>query len=149
MADTTEPGRPDDERGADAPAPDGRAAAPQDAAREVPDAPAVPAAPDAPAERPVPDEATLASVAEPARVRRAPKIGAFITAGVLLGGLVGLVAALLASPSSGLAGSDPQAFISVLGGQGGARAISALIGAVVGGFAGAGAALLADRRSRR
>uniref|UniRef100_UPI001E54B463 hypothetical protein n=1 Tax=Cellulomonas hominis TaxID=156981 RepID=UPI001E54B463 len=88
-------------------------------------------------------------VAEPARVRRAPKIGAFITAGALLGALVGLVAALLAGSSSGLAGSDPQAFISVLGGQGGARAASALIGAIVGAFAGALAALVADRRSRR
>jgi len=99
--------------------------------------------------RGVPDEATLARVAEPARVRHAPKFGAFIVAGVLLGALVGLLAAALAGSSSGLAESDPQAFISVLGGQGGARAVSAFIGAVVGGFAGAGAALVADRRSRR
>jgi len=111
--------------------------------------PADPADPAEPAERPVPDEATLSRVAEPARVRHAPRIGAFIAAGVVLGGLLGLVVALLAGGSSGLAPSDPDAFISVLGGQGGARAACALIGALLGAFAGAGAALVADRRSRR
>lgn len=153
MADTTEPGRPDDERGADAPAPTGAGTTPDapvapdpaPGAETAPD----PAAPAVPEVVPVPDEATLARVAEPARVRRAPKIGAFITAGVLLGALVGFVVAQVAASSSGLAASDPQAFIGFLGGQGGARAVSAFIGAVVGAFAGALAALVADRRSRR
>jgi fructose-specific phosphotransferase system IIC component len=57
--------------------------------------------------------------------------------------------AQLAASSSGLAASDPQAFIGFLGGQTGARTVSAFIGAVVGGFLGALAALVADRRSRR
>ncbi|WP_454049936.1 histidine kinase [Cellulomonas sp. Marseille-Q8402] len=99
-------------------------------------------------EAPVPDEAELARVAEPAQVRRAPKIGAFIVAGVLVGALLGLLAALLVAGSSSLE-ADGTAFISVLEGQGSARFISALAGAVVGGFAGAGLALLADRRSVR
>lgn len=97
---------------------------------------------------PVPTEAELAEVAEPARVRRAPKIGAFIVAGALLGALLGLVAALVVGPDSGLV-ADGTAFIGLLDGQGSARFFSALIGAVVGGFAGAGLALLADRRSLR
>ncbi|WP_431836374.1 histidine kinase [Cellulomonas sp. Y8] len=160
MADTTEPGRPDDERGADAPALSEPAPGPDAAGAPEPVTPATepapgaeaapdPAAPTEPAVAPVPDEAVLARVAEPARVRRAPKIGAFITAGVLLGALIGFVLAQVAASGSGLAESDPQAFIGFLGGQGGARAVSAFIGAIVGGFAGALAALVADRRSRR
>ncbi|NKY10344.1 histidine kinase [Cellulomonas hominis] len=110
------------------------------------DAPTPDDAPDRTPE--VPDEATLAEVAEPARVRRAPKIGAFITAGALLGALLGLVLALVAGPGSGLE-ADGTAFISVLEGQGGARLVCAVAGAVLGGFAGAALAVLADRRSVR
>lgn len=110
------------------------------------DAPTPDDAPDRTPE--VPDEATLAGVAEPARVRRAPKIGAFITAGVLLGALIGLVLALVAGPGSDLV-ADGTAFISILDGQGGARLVCAVAGAVLGGLAGAGAAVAADRRSVR
>lgn len=110
--------------------------------------PGVPARPAEPAETPVPTEAELARVAEPAQVRRAPKIGAFIVAGSLVGALLGLVAALVVGPDSGLV-ADGTAFIGILDGQGSARFFSALIGAIVGGFAGAGLALLADRRSLR
>ena len=129
MADPADP-RPDDATG---PA-------------DVPAQPAVPVQPAAPA--PVPDEAELARVAEPAQVRRAPKIGAFIVTGALVGALLGLVAALVAGPDSDLV-ADGTAFIGILEGQGSARFFSALIGAIVGGFAGAGLALLADRRSVR
>lgn len=107
-----------------------------------------PGTPTRPAADPVPSEAELAEVAEPARVRRAPRIGAFIVAGALVGALLGLVAALVAGPDSGLV-ADGTAFIGLLEGQGSARFFSALIGAIVGGFAGAGLALLADRRSLR
>ncbi|MEN1975034.1 MULTISPECIES: histidine kinase [unclassified Cellulomonas] len=131
--------RPDDPRPAGAPAPE-------------PEAPVAPGTADGPAAEPEPagplDEAALARVAEPARVRRAPKVGAFITAGVLVGALVGLVAALVAGPSSEVV-ADGTAFISLFEGQGGARLVSAVIGAFVGAFAGAGLAVLAERRSVR
>jgi len=97
---------------------------------------------------PEPTEAELAEVAEPALVRRAPKVGAFLTAGVLLGALLGLVAALVAGPSSELR-PDGSAFIGVLDGQGGVRLASAFAGALLGALVGAGLALLADRRSVR
>jgi hypothetical protein len=113
---------------------------------DVPSEPAAPAPAAVPA--PVPEEAELARVAEPAQVRHAPKIGAFIVAGTLVGALLGLVAALVAGQDSGLV-ADGTAFIGLLEGQGSARFFSALIGAIVGGFAGAGLALLADRRSVR
>ncbi|WP_158609441.1 histidine kinase [Cellulomonas triticagri] len=125
MADPTDP-RPDDE--------------------PTPDAPDAPKAAPAPAS--VPDEDELARVAEPARVRRAPKVGAFIGAGTVLGIVVGLVLALVTSAGSDVQ-ADGTAFISVLEGQGSVRFLSALAGGVVGALAGAGAALLADRRSLR
>lgn len=95
-----------------------------------------------------PTEAELAEVAEPARVRRAPKIGAFITAGVLVGALVGLIAALIAGRSSEVV-ADGTAFISIFDGQGGIRALMAFAGAVVGAFVGGGLAVRSDRRSAR
>lgn len=101
-----------------------------------------------PSAAPLPDESTLAEVAEPATVRHAPKVGAFLTAGVLLGALLGLVAALVAGPSSGVT-SDGMAFIGFLDGQGGARFVSAVAGAALGALVGAGLAVLADRRSVR
>ena len=113
------------------------------------DAPTPGDAPDRTPEAPeVPDEATLAEVAEPARVRHAPRIGAFITAGALLGALLGLVLALVAGPGSGLV-ADGSAFISVLDGQGGARLVCAVAGAALGALVGAGLAVAADRRSVR
>jgi hypothetical protein len=96
----------------------------------------------------VPSEAELADVAEPAVLRHAPKVGAFITAGVLLGALLGLVLALVAGPSSELR-PDGSAFIGILDGQGGVRLASAFAGALIGALVGAGLALLADRRSVR
>ncbi|HEY0216135.1 MAG TPA: hypothetical protein VGC57_07075 [Cellulomonas sp.] len=127
------------------------------AADPVAPLPARPDAPDAPeesAEEPgagedhEPTEQEIAAEAGDAYVRRAPKIGAFITAGVLLGALAGLVAALIAGPDSPI-GPDGTAFISVLEGQGSVRLIMAVSGAVVGALVGAGLAVLADRRSVR
>jgi hypothetical protein len=113
------------------------------------DAPAQPAPADAPpTARHDPTEAELVAVAEPARVRRAPKVGAFITVGVLLGALVGLVAALVAGPGSPIE-ADGTAFISVLEGQGSVRFLMALSGGVVGALVGGLLAVLADRRSVR
>lgn len=109
---------------------------------------AVPSGPDASAKPPVPSEAELAATAQDAYVRHAPKIGAFIVAGVVLGALVGLVLALVAGPDSPVA-SDGTAFISVLDGQGVVRFVMALAGALVGGLVGAALAVVADRRSVR
>jgi hypothetical protein len=119
-----------------------------DAADPRPADPTPDAPEPAPVPAPVPTEAELAEVAEPAQVRRAPRFGAFIVAGALVGIVIGLVAALVAGGSSDVV-SDGTAFISLLEGQGAVRFIAVLTGAVVGGFAGAGAALLADRRSVR
>lgn len=123
----------------------------------VPVAPTEPVAPAGPAgavvpetaaEPEVPTEDELAATARDAYVRRAPKIGAFITVGVLLGALVGLVAALIAGPGSPIR-PDGSAFISALDGQGSVRLLMALSGAAVGALVGAGLAARADRRSVR
>jgi hypothetical protein len=81
-------------------------------------------------------------------VRRAPRFKAFIWVGVLLGALLGLLAALVTGTSGGLV-SDGTGFIGLLDGEGSVRFVSALVGALVGGLLGAGAALVADRRSVR
>jgi hypothetical protein len=102
-----------------------------------------PAEPDA-----LPSEDEIAAAAQDAYVRRAPKIGAFITVGALIGALVGLVAALVAGPGSPIR-PDGSAFISVLDGQGSVRLLMALTGAAVGALVGGGLAARADRRSVR
>jgi hypothetical protein len=84
----------------------------------------------------VPDEATLADIAEPAQLRHAPKIGSFITAGVLVGAVVGWLLAVLGAGTSGEAKTG--AILLTTAGL-------AALGAVVG----AGLAALADRRSVR
>ena len=91
---------------------------------------------DAPATSPVPDAATLESIATPASLRRAPRIGMFITTGVLLGVVVGWLLAVLGSGTSGEARTG--AILLTAGGLG-------ALGAVVG----SGLAALADRRSVR
>lgn len=95
-------------------------------------------------ERAVPDEHELERVAVPATVRRAPKFGAFITTGALVGALLGLVLALVtASPDT--VGGD--GFISFLGGDGTVRLLTAGSLAVLGGLVGGALAVRADRRS--
>ena len=154
MADPADP-RPDDPRPDDARPDDARPGASRaDGPTGAADVPVTgpervqPAETAVRAESPVPTEAELAQVAEPAQLRRAPKVGAFIVAGVLVGALLGLVAALVVGPDSGLV-ADGTAFIGFLEGQGSARFLSALMGAILGGFVGAALALLADRRSLR
>ena len=88
----------------------------------------------------------------PARVRRAPKFGAFIVAGAVVGAVVALLATALVGWLSDDAGASDvasgQGFISFLDGQGAIRAVMGLTGAVVGGFVGGALASRADRRSR-
>ena len=106
--------------------------------------------PDEAAELPAEDE--LERVAVPARVRRAPKFGAFIVAGAVVGAVVALLATALVGWLSDDAGASDvasgQGFISFLDGQGAIRAVMGLTGAVVGGFVGGALASRADRRSR-
>lgn len=112
-----------------------------------------PASPTAPSDTPptapapVPDEAELARVAEPATVRRAPKFGAFVTAGVLLGAVLGFVVALITG--SAVEGDGGTGLISFLDGQGSARLLVALAGATLGALVAGIAAVVADRRSLR
>jgi hypothetical protein len=96
---------------------------------------------------PVPDEAELARVARPALVRRAPKFGAFVTAGTLAGAVVGLVLALVVGLLT--PGAEGTGFISFLDGDGSARLLTALAGAVAGALVGGALAVVADRRSVR
>jgi hypothetical protein len=100
----------------------------------------------APSDNPaaVPDEQELERVAVPATVRRAPKFGAFITTGGLVGALLGLVLALVTSSPGAGAG---YGFISFLSGDGTVRLLTALAFAVLGGFVGGALAVRADRRS--
>lgn len=95
---------------------------------------------------PIPSEAELARVAEPAVVRRAPKFGAFITAGALLGIVVALVLVAVVRPEVAWV-ADGSGFISFLDGEGAVRTVMAVAGAVVGALVGGALAVLADRRS--
>lgn len=105
------------------------------------------AAPTGPARTP-PDEAELARIAAPATVRRAPRYGAFLVAGALVGMVVGLVVAFATAAGSGVTGAD-GGVLPFLGGQNGVRWLLALGGGVLGAFVGGGLAVLADRRSTR
>lgn len=99
----------------------------------------------------IPSEQELEELARDATVRRAPKIGAFITAGALIGIVLGFLIALLfaqANPED-LAASQGQAFISAFEGEGAIRFLSAVAGGCIGALLGAGAAVWADRRSVR
>lgn len=96
---------------------------------------------------PVPDEDELLRVAEPASVRRAPKFGAFVTAGVLLGAVLGFAVALVTGSS--VEGDGGTGFISFLDGQGSARLLVSLAGATLGALVAGIAAIAADRRSVR
>ncbi|MBD7918539.1 phage holin family protein [Cellulomonas sp. Sa3CUA2] len=95
-----------------------------------------------------PDEAELARAAVPASVRRAPRYGAFMVAGALVGVVVALVVAFATSHDSGVSSQD-GGILPFLGGQNGVRWVLALTGAVVGAFVGGALAVLADRRSLR
>jgi len=145
MADGQQRPRPD------APGPDA-AAQPTDATQPTDAQQPADATGTEPSDAPdLPTEQHLAQIAEDATVRRAPKIGAFITAGALLGIVLGFVLALIfanADPGA-LAAEQGQAFISAFEGEGAIRFISAVAGGCLGALVGAGAAVWADRRSRR
>ncbi|GEL95932.1 histidine kinase [Cellulomonas composti] len=111
----------------------------------------------APDEQPVPSEAELQRIAEPARVRRAPKYSVFIGVGAVVGIVVALLLTLFLGEGDEADGAQDgqsssvasgQGFISFLDGQGTIRFVMALTGGVVGGFAGGALAVAADRRSR-
>ena len=97
---------------------------------------------------PIPSEEELAAVAQPATVRHAPKFGAFITAGALVGIVVALILVAVVRPEVPWV-ADGSGFISFLDGEGAVRTVMAVAGAVLGGFLGGLAAVLADRRSVR
>jgi hypothetical protein len=133
----------------DDPQPDATPAAAEQptAAAPVPEPVAQPVALDARGV-PIPSEAELARVAEPATVRHAPKFGAFITAGALVGIVVALVLVAVVRPEVPWV-ADGSGFISFLDGEGAVRTVMAVAGAVLGGFLGGLVAVLADRRSVR
>ncbi|KRD44124.1 histidine kinase [Cellulomonas sp. Root930] len=97
---------------------------------------------------PIPSEEELAAVAEPAVVRHAPKYGAFITAGALVGIVAALILVAIVRPDVPWV-ADGSGFISFLDGEGAVRTVMAVGGAVLGGFVGGAFAVLADRRSVR
>ena len=103
-------------------------------------------APPEPDQEPTPTEDELLRAAVPATVRRAPRYGAFMTAGALVGLIVGLVLAVVVDTG---AVTDSGGVLPFLGGSNGPRLLSALAGAVLGIGVGAGLALWADRRSLR
>ena len=83
-------------------------------------------------------------------MRHAPKFGAFITAGALVGVVVGLlILVAVVRPEVAAGWPTGPGFISFLDGEGAVRTVMAVAGAVLGGFLGGLAAVLADRRSVR
>jgi hypothetical protein len=94
----------------------------------------------------VPDEGELRRVARPATVRRAPKFGAFIGAGALIGAVLGLVLALLTRSSGVDVGTG---FIPFLDGAGTVGLETVLALGVLGCLVGGAFAIGADRRSIR
>ncbi|GIG21564.1 hypothetical protein Cch01nite_22880 [Cellulomonas chitinilytica] len=101
-----------------------------------------------PVEAPVPTEAELVRDAQPATVRHAPKFGAFITAGALVGIVVALVLTQAIQPELPRA-ADGSGFLPFLDGENAVRTVMAVSGAVLGGFVGGLLAVVADRRSVR
>lgn len=95
-----------------------------------------------------PTEDELAQVAEPATVRRAPKFGAFLVTGGLVGLVLGVLAALATSADSPIV-STGGGFLPFLDGQGAVRTVLGVAGAVLGVMVGGLLAVVADRRSVR
>jgi len=115
--------------------------------------PTTPAQPDgAPVpervDAPVPSESELIREAQPATVRHAPKFGAFITAGAIVGIVVALVLTQVIQPDVPRA-ADGSGFLPFLDGENAVRTVMAVAGAVLGGFVGGLLAVVADRRSVR
>ena len=127
-------------------APDEPPAAPDDTA-PVPDESATVPGEPTPVPTPVPDEPTLARIATPATVRRAPRFGAFIGAGALIGFVVGVVLAIVLD--TGAIPGEGGGVLPFLGGSSGARLVTGAALAALGALVGSLIALWADARSRR
>jgi hypothetical protein len=97
----------------------------------------------------LPDEATLARIASPVLVRRAPRYGAFIGYGAVLGFVVGVVFAIALDRGDLVAAGEGGGVLPFLAGSNGARLVTGVALAGVGAVAGALLALWADARSRR
>jgi hypothetical protein len=113
----------------------------------VPSTPAESTTPATPDEPPLPTPEELAAAPD-ATIRHAPKFGAFIAAGAVVGFLVGLLLTALVAPRVALP-SDGSGFLPFLDGENAVRTWMAVAGAVFGGFVGGLCAVLADRRSVR
>lgn len=109
----------------------------------------VPAMPVGPETPDVPDEATLARVATDGVVRRAPRFGAFIGFGAVLGFVVGVVLAVALDRGDLALAGETGGVLPFLGGSNGARLVTGVALAAVGALVGALLALWADTRSRR
>ena len=128
---------------------------PADPDQETPESLARPAD-DVPRSRPAPEPAGDEALPTPdelaaapdATVRHAPKFGAFIAAGAIIGFVVGLVATALVGPEIPLV-TDGSGFLPFLDGENAVRTVMAVSGGVLGGFVGGLFAVLADRRSVR
>ncbi|GIG28211.1 histidine kinase [Cellulomonas marina] len=94
----------------------------------------------------VPSEEELLRTARPARVRRAPKLSAFLVAGTLAGAVLGLVLSAFGDGGGAAAGSG---FIPLLEGDDAARTYLVLTGAGLGLLVGMLVATIADRRASR
>jgi hypothetical protein len=94
---------------------------------------------------PVPDEAELERTATPGTVRRAPKFGAFLVTGGLVGAVVGLLVSALQPGDK----PDGSGFLPFLDGVNAVRTWLAVAGLVLGVLVGGLLAALADRRSVR
>lgn len=108
-------------------------------------APAPAPAPRQDDDLPTPEELRAAP---DATIRHAPKFGAFIGAGAIVGFFVALIVTALVRPAVARA-SDGSGFLPFLDGENAVTTVMVVTGAVVGGFVGALFAVLADRRSVR
>lgn len=108
-----------------------------------------PADPAPPQDGALPTEEWLLAHAVEGRVRRAPRLGSFVVAGVLAGLILGTVLTLFAVRGSGLSPEGSGGVLPMLGGYNGVLLVTSLALGLVGGLAGAALAVRAERRSRR
>ncbi|MBU4215623.1 MAG: histidine kinase [Actinobacteria bacterium] len=105
-------------------------------------------APPTPDDAPPTEEWLLAHAVE-GRVRRAPRLGSFVVAGVLAGLVLGTVLTLVAIRGSGLSSEGSGGVLPMLGGYNGVVLVTSAALGLVGGLVGAALGVRADRRSRR